>query len=130
MKGFGNLGDQGSRYGIAGFRSRTYGVAVGGDFKVDRSNYGVSFSYAYTNVDSKGAGNAQTHIASYQATFYADYTADTWYVEGLVGYARNEISTSRVIEFASATANADYGSNQYMINIGGGMPMEIVKNHF
>ena len=109
MKGFGILGDQGSRYGIAGVRSRTYGGSLGGDFKVDRSNYGVSFSYAYTNVDSKAAGNAQTHIASYQATFYADYTADSWYVEGLAGYARNEIGTSSQHNRPSNWGCNDYG---------------------
>jgi len=130
FKPFANLGDQNSRYGISGFRSRTYGAAFGGDIKVDRSTYGVSFSYAYTGVDSKGTGNAQTDIASYQGTFYADYTSDSWYIEGMAGYARNQIRTSRVIDFASVSANADYGSNQFMFSIGGGMPVEIAENHF
>ena len=130
MKPFANLGDQNKRYGISGFRSRTYGAAFGGDFKVDKSTYGVSFSYAYTNVDSKGTGNAQTDIASYQGTFYADYTSESWYIEGLLGYARNEITTNRSIELFNTSAIAEYGSNQFMINIGGGMPMEIAQNQF
>ena len=130
MKPFANWGDQDQRKGIAGFENETFGMAIGGDFKVDNSTYGMSISYANTDVDSKGAGDAQTDIDSYQVTFYGDYTTDEWYVEGLIGYARNEISTSRTIDFASSTAMADYGSNQYMINIGGGMPIEVEKDHY
>jgi outer membrane autotransporter protein len=130
MKPFVNFGDQDLRKGIAGYETDTYGLAMGADVKVGRSTYGLSFSYADTDVDSKGAGNAQTDISSYQATFYTDYTTDKWYVEGLVGYARNEIDTSRSITVNTLTAEAEYGSNQFMINIGGGIPLEIAKNHF
>jgi outer membrane autotransporter protein len=130
MKPFANWGDQDERKGIAGFENETFGMAFGGDVQIDRSTVGISFSYANTDVDSKGSGNAQNDIDSYQATLYADYTSDTWYVEGLVGYARNEISTSRTIDFANSTASADYGSNQFMLNLGGGMPIEVEKDHF
>ena len=131
MKPFASFGDQGERKSIAGYDADTYGLAIGADTRLNaKSIVGLSFSYADTDVDSKGAGNAQTDISSYQATFYTDYTTDKWYVEGLVGYARNEIDTSRSITVNTLTASADYGSNQFMINIGGGMPMEIAKNHF
>ena len=53
-----------------------------------------------------------------------------WYLEGLLGYARNEISGTRDITATGGRAASDYGSNQYMINIGGGMPMELAENHF
>jgi uncharacterized protein YhjY with autotransporter beta-barrel domain len=90
----------------------------------------MSFSYANTDVDSKGTGNAQTDIDSYQGTIYADYTTSTYYVEGLIGYARNEISTSRTLTLNSSTASADFGSDQYMVSISGGMPVEVEKDHF
>jgi outer membrane autotransporter protein len=130
MKPFANWGDQDERKGIAGFENETFGMAFGGDVKIDQSTVGLSFSYANTDVDSKGAGNAQNDIDSYQATIYADYTTSTWYVEGLVGFARNEITTSRTIDFANVNAKADYGSNQFMVNVGGGMPIEVEKDHF
>jgi outer membrane autotransporter protein len=133
MKPFVNFGDQDQRTGIAGYETDTYGIAMGGDVKVGddrRTTLGLSISYADTDIDSKGAGRAKTGIDSYQATLYADYTTNKWYVEGLVGFARNEIDTTRNITFSSNTASADYGSNQFMINIGGGMPMEVAKNHF
>jgi hypothetical protein len=133
MKPFVNFGDQNQRTGIAGYETETYGMALGGDVKVGdsrRTTIGGSFSYSFTDIDSKGAGNAQTDIDGFQGTLYADYTTNEWYVEGLVGYARNEIDTSRSITAGALTATADYGSNQFMVNIGGGMPMEIAKNHF
>ncbi|MBL4665698.1 MAG: autotransporter domain-containing protein [Nitrospinaceae bacterium] len=133
MKPFVNFGDQDQRTGIAGYETETYGLAFGGDVKVGdakRTTLGISFSYANTDIDSKGAGRARTDINSYQGTLYADYTSNKWYVEGLVGFARNQIDTSRSIAAGNLTAAADYGSNQFMINIGGGMPMEIAKNHF
>jgi outer membrane autotransporter protein len=133
MKPFVNFGDQDMRKGIAGYETDTYGIAMGGDVKVGDSRQttlGMSISYANTDIDSKGAGRAKTGIDSYQATLYADYTTNKWYVEGLVGFARNEIDTTRNITFSSQTASADYGSNQFMFNIGGGIPMEVAKNHF
>jgi outer membrane autotransporter protein len=130
MKPFVNFGDQNQRKGIAGYETDTYGMALGGDVKVGRTTIGASFSYADTDIDSKGVDRARTDVSSYQGTFYADYTTDKWYVEGLFGYARNEIGTKRDITFSATSASADYGSNQYMFSIGGGMPIEVAKNHF
>ena len=114
MKPFVNFADQSRRKGIAGYETETYGAAIGGDVKIGDSTIGASFSYATTDVDSKGDGNAQTDIESYQGTIYADYTTNEWYVEGLVGYARNEISGSRSISVNNLTASNDYASNQYL----------------
>ncbi|MDC0205849.1 autotransporter outer membrane beta-barrel domain-containing protein [Nitrospinae bacterium] len=130
FKPFVNFADQTRRKGIAGFDTETFGGAIGGDLKIGDSTVGMSFSYANTDVDSKGTENAQTDIDSYQATMYADYTTSTYYVEALIGYARNEISTSRTLTINNSTAIADYGSNQYMVNIGGGMPVEVEEGHF
>jgi uncharacterized protein with beta-barrel porin domain len=130
MKPFVNFADQTRRSGIAGYETETYGAAIGGDFKVGQSTFGASFSYANTDVDSKGDGNAQTDINSYQGTIYADYTTKEFYVEGLIGYARNEISGSRSISVNSLTASNDFGSNQYMGSIGFGMPVEVEKGHY
>jgi outer membrane autotransporter protein len=133
MKPFVNFSEQDTRKGVAGYETDTYGIAIGGDVKVGdarRTTIGGSFSYAGTGVDSKGAGRADTDIDSYQGTLYADYTAKNWYVEGLIGYARNEINTRRGIDVTNQFADAEYGSNQFMINIGTGMPIEVATNHF
>ena len=130
FKPFVSFGDQNLRKGVAGYETDTYGGALGADVKIGNSTIGASFSYANTDVDSKGTENAQTDVDSYQGTIYADYTTETYYVEALVGFARNEINSSRTITLNNLTAQADYGSNQYMVNIGAGMPMEVEKNHF
>ena len=130
FKPFVNFADQTQRKGIAGYETETYGGALGADVKIGNSTVGMSFSYANTDVDSKGDGNAQTDIDSYQGTIYADYTTSEWYIEGLFGYARNEIDASRTITLNNLTAVADYGSNQYMASVGFGMPIEVDENQF
>jgi uncharacterized protein with beta-barrel porin domain len=130
IKPFINFGDQAQRSGIAGYETDTYGTAFGADVKIGKSNVGLSFSYAQTDIDGKDAGRSQTDIDSFQTTMYADYTTKNWYLEGLIGYARNEINGTRTITANNGTADSDYGSNQYMFNIGGGMPIEVAQNHF
>lgn len=126
MKPFASFGDQGVRKGIAGYDSDTYGIAVGADTRINaHSVVGLSFSYADTDVDGKGAGRSRTDISSYQLTAYADYTEKNWYFEGLVGYAYNDMDSTRTITATSATATGTTESNQFMVNINAGMPHQI-----
>jgi outer membrane autotransporter protein len=131
MKPFASFGDQGVRKGIPGYDSDTYGIAVGADTRINaHSVVGLSFSYADTDVDGKGAGRSRTDISSYQITAYADYTEKDWYVEGLVGYAYNDMDSSRTITATSATAKGATDSNQFMVNLSAGMPQQIEPGTF
>jgi outer membrane autotransporter protein len=125
MKPFASFGDQGERKGISGYDADTYGIAIGGDTRLNaKSVLGMSFSYADTDVDGKGASRSRSDISSYQITAYADYTEKDWYIEGLVGYAYNDIDTRRDITFSSTQATGDTESNQFMVGVSGGMPMK------
>ena len=131
MKPFASFGDQGTRKGIAGYDADTYGLAIGADTRVNaHSIVGVSFSYADTDVDGKGAGRSHSDISSYQITAYADYTESDWYVEGLFGYAYNDLDTTRDITATSAKAVGDTDSSQYMFGLSGGMPMKAGENSY
>jgi len=91
----------------------------------DDFRLGVSFAYSSTDVNGDGAGKSQTDLKSYQGTLYGDYTAPTFYVQGMIGYAMNEADVQRTIDLGSLlrTAKGNYDSDQYMASIGGGMPM-------
>ncbi len=133
LKVFGNRSTQDTKDAIKGFSSDTYGTAVGVDSLVtDNSRLGASFSYAKTNVDGKGAGQSSTDTKSYQLTVYGDYTANSFYVNGMVGVAANKNDTSRVINFGglNRTAKGSYDSRQYMVSVSGGLPMEISQSTY
>jgi outer membrane autotransporter protein len=131
MKPFVSFGLQSERKGIAGYDADTYGIAIGADTRLDaHSVMGLSFSYADTDVDGKGAGRSRTDISSYQITAYGDYTAKDWYVEALVGYAYNNIDSSRTITFANATASGETESNQFMFSVNAGMPIQVESNSY
>jgi outer membrane autotransporter protein len=126
MKPFASFGDQGERKGIAGYDADTYGIALGADTRLNAHTVvGLSFSYADTDVDGKGAGRSRSEISSYQLTAYADYTEKDWYVEGLVGYALNDMDTSRDIAVTNVKAKGETESDQFMIGLTAGMPTQI-----
>jgi outer membrane autotransporter protein len=133
MKPFGNWVNKDSDKGIAGFEANTYGIAGGLDSEIaDGFRLGGSMAYARTEVDGKGAGNAEVDIDSYQFTAYGSYTADTYYIEGMFGYAHNNNDGQRTIVVGplTRTADADYNSNQYMFGVSGGIPIQIGGDSF
>jgi outer membrane autotransporter protein len=126
MKPFASFGDQGERKSIAGYDADTYGIAIGGDRRINaKSIVGLSFSFADTDVDGKGAGRSHSDISSYQLTAYGDYTTKNYYVEALVGYAYNDIDTTRDITATNTKAKGTTESDQFMINVSAGRPMKM-----
>lgn len=128
FKPFGNLIKQGTRNDIKGYDADTYGVAadIDGEYTKD-VRLGVSFAYSESDVDGKGSGQSQTDVKSYQGMVYGDYTAKTYYVEGMIAYARNESDTSRLLDFGglNRTIVGNYNSNQYMVKVSAGAPNSI-----
>ncbi|MDP7426257.1 MAG: autotransporter outer membrane beta-barrel domain-containing protein, partial [Rhodospirillales bacterium] len=126
LKPFGNLARQDTHDGVAGYDADTYGLSGGFDAEVsDGVRLGGALAWSNTDVDGAGTGNSQLSIDSYQVTLYGDYTTYSHYIVGSVGYARNKTDTTRTITATGDTPTGSYDSNQYMVNIGGGMPMQI-----
>jgi len=135
IRPFTSFADQDTRDGIAGFDAETYGLAGGWDANLDEDGYvtgGFALSYANSDIDGQDAGNSQTDIESYQVTLYGDYTTSGGYIEGLVGYARNSVDTSRQIAIGALnrTATGDYEADQYMASIDAGIPVMVGSNSF
>ena len=126
LKPFGNLARQDTHDGVAGFDADTYGLSGGFDAEVsDGVRLGGALAWSNTDVDGAGTGNSQLSIDSYQVTLYGDYTTYSHYIVGSVGYGRSDTDTTRTITATGDTPTGSYDSNQYMVNIGGGMPMQI-----
>ena len=133
LKPFGNRAKQNDKGGVAGYSANTGGIALGIDAEAtDGVRIGASFAYSSTDVTGKGAGRSKTDVKSYQWTAYADYTADDFYVEGMLGFAANSNKTSRQLTFGGLkrTAGASYDSTQYMASVGGGMPIQVKTGVF
>ena len=85
---------------------------------------GGAFSYARTNVNSKGTSNGNgSDVASYQGTLYASYDPPKpYYVEGMVNVAFNDNEGVRKIAIGTLgrTAKSDYWGQQYTGKVGGG----------
>ena len=84
---------------------------------------GGAFSYARTNVNSKGTSNGNgSDLASYQGILYASYDRESYYVEGMVNVGFNDADGVRkiVIDTLRRTAKSDYWSQQYTGKVSGG----------
>ena len=126
IQGFSNFADQARRRQIEGFRASTWGAALGGDKTIgEKVTVGGAFSYARTNVNSKGTSNGNgsgSDLASYQGTLYASYDRESYYVEGMVNVGFNDADGVRkiVIDTLRRTAKSDYWSQQYTGKVSGG----------
>ena len=129
MKPFGQWGQKSNNATHAGYKTETQGFATGLDAAVsDGSRLGVAVAYSKSDVKGKGAGSAAADIDSLQLSVYGDYTTDNYYVEGQIGFGRNDVtSTSKV---ASMTRRASYDTNQTTASIGAGMPLSVGEDAF
>lgn len=114
---FGQTADQSTRGGVAGYDSRTLGMAFGADTDnmYDDAVVGLSFSYANSDVDSDNATTTETEVDSYQLTLYGDYDLDDrTYVGAMLGYvfSQNDGTRHNVGGVPGLTARADYDSHQ------------------
>ena len=128
IRPFTNHADQGLRDKIDGYNAATYGVAGGVDRMFgDNFRLGLSFSYANTDVDGDSVAKNKTDVNSYQVAVYGDYTFPNFYLEGMAGYAYNDVDTSRVINFGGLNriASGSYSADQYMARIGAGVPLKV-----
>ena len=102
--------------GREGYNARTSGITGGWEIEPnENTSLGVAFSYADTDVDGKGDGNAQLGVDSYQATLYGDITKESHYIEWYTTYARNHHNTQRLLTFGglNTVAQGSFHANQF-----------------
>ena len=118
VKGFGNFAEQKKRKDINGFDLKVLGTALGIDTLVTETvRLGVSFGYAYTNVDGKGTPDNKTDINSMQGTVYGEYEGDNFYFDLMGSFGWNFYKGWRNIAVGniSRKADADYNGQQYSV---------------
>ena len=127
-QGFGNHIDQDKRKGIDGYRANTFGTALGVD-KLIGEDFILGFGqgFAWTDINSKGDGNTETNITSYQSTLYGSYNPENWYIDGFFAFAHNEYDSNRHIQFANIDRHAegDYSGQQYSWKFEGGYEVDV-----
>ncbi|MFZ5525530.1 MAG: autotransporter domain-containing protein [Pseudomonadota bacterium] len=121
VRTFGSEGDQDSQDVVAGFRSKTWGIVVGGDKPVsDRVRAGLAFTYARTDIDSRGSGAPSSlDVNTYELVHYGSYNLDpltdiNYQLD--VGY--NEVKGVRQILFMGQQARSDFNSLNLHASLG------------
>jgi len=127
-KAFGSWANQGDLNKVSGYSVDSGGLAVGIDKQISpKSNLGLAFAYAYSNVSSKSSvAPSSVNVNSFQLGLYGDYQLDSnmqlnYQVDGAV----NTNSSSRNLNsFAGTTgvgANANGSYNSYVGHVGVGL---------
>ncbi|MBI1326814.1 MAG: autotransporter domain-containing protein [Alphaproteobacteria bacterium] len=128
IQGFGRTATQDDRDGIDGYDADTFGGAIGidSDNMLDNATVGVALSYANTEADGDAGFGSETDIDSYQVSLYGEFdVAPATFVNGMVGYARNNIEQDRFnVGGTGQTASADYDSDQFMARVSTGRDYE------
>jgi outer membrane autotransporter protein len=105
-----------------GGSSDTAGTVAGLDAKIgDHAVMGVLFAYDNANVTLGGDGSDAT-VQSYTGGLYGAWHQDSFYVNGLADYTRNDYSSDRNIVSPGflTTAAGNTSGNQYTGDLDGG----------
>jgi outer membrane autotransporter protein len=119
MKPFSSWADQGSRNGLAGYSSKTNGVAMGIERDLDSSlNVGGAFVYAKSDIDSDDQLAKQgMDVELYQGIAYGSYeTGDRYFIDLQIGVGRHKNKGHRQVAFlplTHLTAASDYDGSSY-----------------
>ncbi|MGJ8651309.1 MAG: autotransporter domain-containing protein [Opitutaceae bacterium] len=107
---FGNIGQQETSGGFAGFDYDTYGLVVGQEKLVgEQLIVGIGGGYAQTDIDGlAGSGGGDSEL--YSLAVYANWFTDTWYAEGGLTYGHADSDVVRV-DFKSDRYTGNYDSN-------------------
>ncbi|MBT6565041.1 MAG: autotransporter domain-containing protein [Candidatus Scalindua sp.] len=126
VRGFSSRAEQDGRGGSFGFDYDTSGVSAGIDRRFGkRLIAGFGGGISKTDLDYDGVSSS-TDINTKHFSLYGSYTADRYYVDAVLGYARNKLDTYRNISISDIqrTANSDHDSDSYTLYLGGGYPVD------
>lgn len=127
------MGGTGTVAGNSNAASLTYnagGFATGLDYRFDpRFLAGVGVGFSSGNQWASGfSGQGTTN--SYQASLYASFTQDAFYLDGLAGYGYNDNQMTRQIvlpNLAARTAQGRTGANQFLGQVEAGYRIGIYE---
>lgn len=126
---FGATAEQDRRDNVDGFDADTLGFAAGIDTETlaDGWVWGLGFSYANTEVDSKNSASTETDVDSYQLTLYADYEVDDrTYISGQVAYAHTDNEVDRTnVGNSGLNASGEFDADIFSARLEAGRDYEV-----
>jgi autotransporter family porin len=123
FKPFGSWANQDSQNGVAGYKSRSYGMIFGADADLsDVNRVGVAFAYSKTDIDSKGVAVQNANVDSYTALVYGTHnlTASTE-LSAQAGLGLNNTSGGRTINIGATNSRASSSYDSWSANVGVGL---------
>ena len=117
----GNFGvdRQDSVNSLSGYKLRTDGVTVGGDYRFPNNNIlGASVGYIHGDTSINGGGSQDTTGFSF-SMYGAIVPSDKTYINLIASYGHNRYQTHRQTD-AGDTADGDTQGNQYAISVSAG----------
>lgn len=98
VKAIGNTARQDMRNGFDGYESRSAGITMGADTRLDNDMIvGGAFTYIDTDVNSRdNTTGSGSEIKSYQGTGYLSRDYGTWHLDALLAYTKQQNKTQRV----------------------------------
>lgn len=121
VRAFGSAGEQDSQDVVAGFRSRTAGIVLGGDKPInDKLRAGLAFTYARTDIDSRGSGAPSSlDVNTYELVHYGSYNLDpVTDINYQVDAGYNTVKGVRQILFMGQQAHSDFNSLNLHASVG------------
>ena len=127
---FGAMNSQGSRDGVDGYDSRSWGFAAGADTAVLANlRLGLSLAQAFSHVDDTGSRDGSgLRINSTIASLYGNYGADHWYADSSLSYGWHATDSTRLIAVpgtAIQVANASFTAHQIEAKTEVGAPLSL-----
>lgn len=126
---FGGRINQGNTREVSGYHANYAGIVIGADTNITENwRGGAALSYTGTSVHGDGYTNgSSSDIDSYGLTFYAGYTAPTWYSNFYLGAASQRYHTQRHIAFTgfSGDASGRFSGEQYIATVEAGYPIAV-----
>jgi outer membrane autotransporter protein len=128
-KAFGGRITQSEHDQSAGYHGNFRGMLIGGDTLVSSDlRAGAVLSYATTSMANDGSNTGSSvKVKSYGMSGYASYDAHPAYLTMMMGAARQQFSTVRMIDFAGFAEQpaGSFNGMQYLMSLQAGYPLEM-----
>jgi outer membrane autotransporter protein len=114
-----------------GFKSNSAGFAFGADQELyEDTTFGLSFSYANTDIKTTSGSDKRTDVDSYQFNLYNGNNFGQYFVDTSFGVALNEYSSSRIISSINSVSKAKFSGITYIAKAEGGVVKKLGNSNF
>lgn len=109
----------GESLSVSGYDADSFGFTLGADVAASENiRIGVAFTYADLDIDQNGGGLENISVDAYQVSGYLGYNGDKFFVNALIGYSFNDVSSERSSAAGRITADYDVDGLRAQVNAG------------